>query len=159
MIYRCFYLSVFVLLFFMSTAGSSEPAPDFSFKNGNETIRLSALKGRVVYLDFWASWCTPCRKSFPWMNEMQHQYGERGLSIIAINLDQNRDDAKAFLDKVPAKFKIIYDPNGKVAELYAVKAMPTSFLIDQKGNLVFKKAGFKIKEKAELEDKIKTLLN
>lgn len=158
---RFFHLPVSILflpLLFISSA-ISETAPDFSFKSGNETLRLSSLKGRVVYLDFWASWCTPCRKSFPWMNEMQQQYGQHGLSVITINLDQNREDAKAFLEKLPANFKIIYDPNGKVAELYGVKAMPTSFLIDRQGNLVLTKAGFQIKEKDELEKKIKALLN
>ena len=74
-----------------------------------ETIALAHLRGRVVYVDFWASWCAPCRRSFPWMNEMQQRYADRGLTIVAINVDRRRADADQFLQINTARFAVVYD--------------------------------------------------
>ena len=93
-------------------------APDFAISNAQLPNKLSDLAGQVVYLDFWASWCKPCRKSFPWMNQMQHKYAGKGLQIIAINLDTESSLAMNFLDKVPAQIPIIYDPEGNIASDY-----------------------------------------
>lgn len=98
-------------------------------------IDLSAYKGKVVYLDFWASWCTPCRVSFPWMNDIQETYERRGLIVIGVNVDHDRDLADEFLQSTPASFKIVYDPNGKIASEYNFKDMPTSVLIGRDGKI------------------------
>ncbi len=134
-------------------------APDFSLPGDNKTIKLKDLKGKVVYLDFWASWCDPCRKSFPWMNEMHARYDSKKFVIVAVSLDSKKADATKFLQIVPAKFNIAYDPNGKVAEKYHVKAMPSSYLIDKHGNLVLAHKGYREGDAAEIEEKIRKLIH
>ena len=119
---------------------------------------LKSLNGKVVLVDFWASWCGPCLKSFPWMNELQQKHAGEGLVILAVNLDQERALADAFLNKVPAKFKVEFDPAGNIARQFDVQAMPTSFLIDRKGHVRLRHAGFKDKHRAEREKQIDQLL-
>jgi thiol-disulfide isomerase/thioredoxin len=134
-------------------------APDFAISNDQLPNKLSALTGQVVYLDFWASWCKPCRKSFPWMNQMQQKYAEQGLQIIAINLDTEEALAKAFLDKVPAHIPIIYDPEGKIASDYQLIGMPSSYVIDKKGKIRFSHKGFFTRTEAMYEQELVLLLN
>lgn len=105
-------------------------------------LDLAQYRGKVVYLDFWASWCVPCRKSFPWMNAMQKAYGERGLVVIAVNVDTERRDADRFLFAVPAEFQVLYDPAGALAQRYRLAGMPSAFIIDRDGRLVVHHEGF-----------------
>ncbi|MFV2060726.1 MAG: TlpA family protein disulfide reductase [Gammaproteobacteria bacterium] len=140
------------------TATSAQKAPEFSLKTDSGTITLNDLKGKVVYLDFWASWCVPCRKSFPWMNAMHVKYSSKGLVILAINLDKKPEAVAKFLKQYPAKFKIAYDPSGKSAEAYKVLGMPSSYILDRNGNIVSTHIGFREKDKAELEKKINEVL-
>lgn len=158
----CYLITSFIFLpLLLSTvviADTSEKAPDFSFKIDTGTLTLEALRGKVIYLDFWASWCVPCRKSFPWMNQMHTQYGDQGLFILAVNLDKNPDLVTKFLDKYPAKFEIAYDASGDSAEQYKVIGMPTSYIIDRQGNIVDIHLGFREKDKAALEEKIRSAL-
>ena len=144
--------------FVLPTITSAQKAPGFSLPGQNQTVQLSKYKGKVVYLDFWASWCDPCKRSFPWMNELQTIYGENGFKIIAVNLDESTKDAYEFLNKMPANFDIAFDKIGKTAEAYNLKAMPSSFLIDRNGNLVHKSLGYRAEEKKILEKKIKQLV-
>ena len=94
---------------------------------GGDRLELAQFKGQVVYLDFWASWCAPCRESFPWMNRLQNELGHDGLVVIAVNVDRERADADRFLREHPAHFRIVYDPDGLLAEKFGVRGMPTSF--------------------------------
>ena len=103
---------------------------------------LAQYRGKVVYLDFWASWCKPCRHSFPWMNAMQQKYGADGLVIVAVNLDEQHADAEKFLKETPADFTVIYDPEGKLAEQYGIYGMPSSFVIGRDGQVLQKHQGF-----------------
>src|SRR5450755_2944651 len=96
-------------------------------------LDLATLRGRVVYLDFWASWCGPCRQSFPWMQTLNNTYADQGLSIVAINLDADRADADKFLHQFKPTFDVRFDPEGKLAELNNIKTMPASILIDRHG--------------------------
>lgn len=133
-------------------------AQNFNLRGVTSNVNLGNYRGRVVYLDFWASWCTPCRKSFPWMNAMQQQYGKYGFEVVAINLDQNRELANEFLKQTPANFTVAFDPSGKTAESYSVDVMPSSFLIDRHGELVAIHKGFRKVDSAELEKEIRQLL-
>jgi cytochrome c biogenesis protein CcmG, thiol:disulfide interchange protein DsbE len=119
---------------------------------------LDAYAGKVVLLDFWASWCAPCLQSFPWMNDLQQDYDEAGLVVLAVNLDQDRTLAEAFLGKTPARFRVEYDPAGTVARQFDVQAMPTSFLIDRQGRIRARHAGFKEKHREGREQEIAKLL-
>jgi thiol-disulfide isomerase/thioredoxin len=112
---------------------------------------LQPVEGRVIWVDFWASWCVPCRRSFPWLNAMHRKYGADGLQIIAVNLDKDRALADAFLAEVPAEFALRFDPAGALAKQYGVQAMPSSFLIDADGNVLATHAGFRTADAAEYE--------
>tara|TARA_R110001583_G_scaffold31209_1_gene107017 strand:+ start:313 stop:801 length:489 start_codon:yes stop_codon:yes gene_type:complete len=103
---------------------------------------LEQHQGKVVYLDFWASWCGPCRKSFPWMNEMQQKYREQGFVIISINLDADIALAKGFLLENSANFSVIFDPKGAIAQNFNIKGMPSSLLIDRQGQIQQAHSGF-----------------
>jgi thiol-disulfide isomerase/thioredoxin len=138
---------------------AGQPAPDVELPAALEAPpRLSALKGKLVYLDFWASWCGPCRQSFPWMNEMQAKYGARGLQVVAINLDAKRADADAFLAQVPARFGLAFDAAGQSAKRFGVKGMPTSVLIGRHGEALRVHQGFREDERKTLEDAIAAAL-
>lgn len=139
-------------------AAAGKPAPEFTLPLKNGSITLSQYKGKVVYLDFWASWCIPCRKSFPWMNSMEQKYSNKGLKIITINLDKKEKAVEKFLKRYPAKFAVAYDPAGKTAEAYDVKGMPSSYLIDRNGNIIYTHIGFRASNKNKLEAKIKAAL-
>ena len=105
-------------------------------------LDLSPYKGKVVYLDFWASWCAPCRQSFPWMADAQWTFRQRGVVVIAVNVDHDRSAADRFLQEHPAEFKIIYDPSGQIASQYKVKGMPMSFVIGRDGKIRSSHIGF-----------------
>jgi len=109
---------------------------------GAADLDLSAYKGKVVYLDFWASWCNPCRQSFPWMNELQQRYGAEGLVVLAVNVDHDRQDAEDFLRNYDPSFKVVYDPAGAIAQQYNLKDMPTSVLIGRDGKIHYVHNGF-----------------
>ncbi|NVK38084.1 MAG: TlpA family protein disulfide reductase [Gammaproteobacteria bacterium] len=117
---------------------------------------LNQYKNKVVYLDFWASWCGPCRKSFPWINEIQEKYKDKGLVVIGVNLDTDLDQAKEFLKNVPANFRLFSDPDGKLAEKYKLIGMPSSFVLDGKGQVRHRHVGFK---KSNIEDYEKSIVS
>lgn len=122
-----------------------------------EPLDLARHSGKVVLVDFWASWCEPCRHSFPWLNEMQARYGDR-LVVIGVNVDRERADADRFLSQVPAHFQVIYDPNGELASRYEVMGMPSSYLFDTSGMLVDQHIGFRTSLRAEREAQLRELL-
>jgi len=135
------------------------PAPHFSLPNAKgDVVSLDKLRGKVVYVDFWASWCAPCRRSFPFMNEMQQKYGAKGLTIIGINVDKRRPDADKFLGLIPAQFAIVFDDTGATPAAYAAKAMPSSYLIDTRGNVTYIERGFLDESKGHIEERVKALL-
>lgn len=133
-------------------------APDFELQTRNGTIQLSSLQGKVVYVDFWASWCRPCKTSFPWMIEMKEKFSDMNFEIIAINLDTNKTLADEFIDSQKINFPVAFDPQAQTAEIYGVEGMPSSFLIDPQGNLRLRYTGFWNKSKNEKEKIIHDLL-
>jgi len=152
-------LTVFAIYgFFGSSYAFSAPAPDFKLEGKQKQVKLSDYRGQIVYLDFWASWCQPCRKSFTWMNKMQSLYGKEGFKVIAINLDESRQKADKFLEQIPANFDIAFDPRGNTAKTYNVKAMPSSYLIDKHGNVIHANLGFRGNDEEKLELKIRDLI-
>ena len=136
-----------------------QTAPDFDLAGSLAAVKLSDYKGKTVYLDFWASWCGPCKQSFPWMNEMQSRYGAKGFRVVGVNVDQKTDDAKAFLKDTPARFDVAFDQSGKTPKTYAIKGMPTSVLIGPDGKVISVHSGFKPEQRAELETQIQQALS
>ena len=121
-------------------------------------LDLSPLHGRVVYLDFWASWCAPCRQSFPWMSSMQQSYGAQGLSVLAIDVDHDRGDAERFLKEFHPGFEVRFDPEGNWAQQYKIGGMPTSLIIDRRGVVRFTHVGFWPADGAVAAHEIRELL-
>lgn len=139
--------------------GVGDQAANFELPGLDHTaVKLSDSKGKLVYLDFWASWCGSCRQSFPWMNELAKKYSGQGLQIIAVNLDTKDEDARKFLVDTPANFTIAFDPKGTTPRQYDVKGMPTSALIGKDGRIVFKHVGFNHNSKDEMEKAIQSAL-
>lgn len=121
---------------------------------GDSTI----VQGNVVYVDFWASWCIPCRLSFPWMENLLGKYGERGLQIVAIDVDRDRAAADKFLKDNHASLPVVYDPAGKLAKLFDLQVMPTSFVYGRDGILRVRKEGFNPEENESVEALIRKLI-
>ncbi|WP_417516274.1 TlpA family protein disulfide reductase [Marinobacter sp.] len=146
------------LLTMPAIAVDTGAAPDVKLPTRDGRISLSELRGKVVLLDFWASWCGPCRQSFPWMNEMQARYESQGFEVVAVNVDQNPEAAAAFLSEVPATFTVAFDPEGKTPEAYEVMGMPSAYLIDRNGHIHSQHIGFHNGQKETYEASIRSLL-
>ena len=127
---------------------AGKPLPDLGLAEVQKTM------GQYIYIDYWASWCGPCRQSFPWMNALQVKLGPKGLKVVAVNVDAKRADADKFLTHTPAQFTIAFDPQGESAKKLAIKTMPTSMLVNPEGKVLFVHSGFRAKEKEPLEAKI-----
>lgn len=143
--------SFLFLLCFSTFASETAPTPP-------QALNLAQYQGKVVLLDFWASWCGPCRQSFPWLNQMQQKYRDQGLVIIAINEDEERADAMQFLQKYPAQFSLVFDPQGELASHYQLQGMPTSIFLDRAGQIRFSHAGFFTAKTTDYEHEIQQLL-
>jgi thiol-disulfide isomerase/thioredoxin len=121
--------------------------------------KLPDLNGKVVLVDFWASWCAPCKESFPTMNDLQKRYGPQGFIIIGINVDENNSDMVDFLKKQHAEFTVVRDAAQKFVDKVGISTMPTSFLIDTSGKVRFSHSGFRGDEtKKNYEQEIESLL-
>jgi cytochrome c biogenesis protein CcmG, thiol:disulfide interchange protein DsbE len=157
-----FALSAVILLVLAVSAAvatdESKAAAGFCLPGLAEDICLDSLKGRVVYLDFWASWCKPCADSFPWMINLQHEFADAGLIVLAINLDKKKKKALKFLEGVDPILKIAFDPKGITPDLYQVQAMPSSYLLDRNGRLRYSHKGFSTESAGLLRSKVKELL-
>jgi thiol-disulfide isomerase/thioredoxin len=121
-------------------------------------LDLSRYRGKIVLVDFWASWCTPCRHSFPWLDSLQQRYEDQGLVVLGVNVDRERTEAERFLRDTPVQFPILYDPEGRLAAKYELLGMPSSFVFGPDGKLLTTHVGFKTGERDEREREIVRLL-
>ncbi len=126
--------------------------------DGKPAYDLQELKGKVVYMDFWASWCPPCVQSFPFLNELDRELKDKGLHVVGINLDEKVADAQEFLTKHPADFSIVADISKQCAKGLEVMAMPTSYVIDRKGMIRHVHQGFRPGETEKLRALITQLV-
>ena len=122
------------------------------------SLDLSDYRGKVVIVDFWASWCVPCRQSFPWLNAMNDEYGDDGLVILGVNTDVDAAEAALFLEEFPATFEIVYDPEGELARNFEVVAMPSSYVYARDGELDTQHLGFLRSRRDEYEAVIQRLI-
>lgn len=144
----------FVCLSSIALAATPDPARD----EIDSIVDLKSHRGEVVLLDFWASWCVPCRRSFPWMDSMVRKYRKDGLRVIAVNVDEQRAAAEDFLAGTDYDIEIAYDPGAILAEAWDLEAMPSSILFDRDGNAVFRHEGFSPSKAEEYEEHLIQLL-
>lgn len=156
---RIVFIAIMVLLVSSSCtkgkkqAMKGDEAPDFTLSdlNGSD-VRLSDLRGKVVLIEFWATWCPPCRESIPAMNEIYKRYNEKGLVILGISVDKGQnvaEDLRAFVREYSILYPVLIDSKN-INNLYGVYSIPTTFLIDKDGKVILKNIGFS----PELEDKL-----
>jgi thiol-disulfide isomerase/thioredoxin len=138
--------------------GIGQGAPEFELPGTGGMVKLSDLRGKVVYVDFWASWCGPCKQSFPWLNEMHARYGAQGFEVVGVNVDTRRSDANQFLAQVPARFTLAFDARGETPGRYAAKGMPSSYLVGRDGTIVAMHVGFRVEDKGRIESEIRRAL-
>lgn len=146
----------------VSTAAMAEvsgTAPDFTLKSrSGDNLRLEDLRGEVIMLNFWASWCGPCRQEMPHMDAIEKEFRDYGFRVLAVNVDQHRDDAEQFLESVPVDFAILWDHNSTVSERYDVQAMPTTVMIDRDGKARYIHHGYQPGYEDDYREQIRELI-
>lgn len=137
----------------------SPPAPEFKLANraGGE-LALSGLKGQIVMINFWASWCGPCKQEMPLLEDIQKKYGKLGFTLIGVNVEPDSKAANAVLEKIPVSFPVVYDTDSKVSKAYDVSGMPASVFIDRKGQVRMLHRGYKPGDENEYMNQIRTLI-
>ena len=139
--------------------GEGTLAPEIGLKDvSGRPVSIASLKGKVVLVDFWASWCTPCREELPVLESLYKKYRSRGFEVVGVNLDQRADNVHRFLGAVPLSFRVVHDGGGAVATRYSPAKMPSSFLIDRRGIIRHVHAGFRRTDGPALEQQIAALL-
>ena len=144
-----------------STAGAAgnSPAPEFALQSrAGSTVDLAQFKGQVVMINFWASWCVPCRKEMPLLETMYKKYKPLGFTLLSVNVEPEQKDAENFLKDTPVSFPVLFDPKSKVSGLYNVQGMPTTVFIDKKGTVRLMHVSYQTGDENLYMDQIRTLL-
>ena len=157
------FFGIITVLFFLRVSLASDlprPAPqcELTSLSNSQTINLQQFKGKVVYVDFWASWCGPCATSFPFMNNLSRDLKAQGLEVIGVNLDENLEESRQFLEQQPADFIIASDSEQHCAKQFELKAMPSSYLIERNGFIRHVNIGFRPGEALEFRALAEKLL-
>jgi thiol-disulfide isomerase/thioredoxin len=153
-------LTLAIFTFAANATEVSQTAPQFTLPNlkTQAPTPLKQFADKVVYLDFWASWCAPCKKSFPALNALHQKLKTQGFEVLAVNLDEDKALAEKFLQDVPVDFTVLHDAKGEWSDQYVVETMPTSFIIDKNGVVQKIHHGFVSDDIKEIEAKITELL-
>ena len=155
--FRNFIFSACLLLGF---AVNAEPAPDFTLaSNKDQNIKLSEQLGNVVMINFWATWCGPCRKEMPELEKLYQRYQDAGFMMLGVNVETDRAAAEQFIAKNPVSFPILFDLESTASKAYDVKAMPTTVLVDRDGNIREVYKGYKAGAEKKYRDDIRALLS
>ncbi|MGQ0835813.1 MAG: TlpA disulfide reductase family protein [Gammaproteobacteria bacterium] len=157
---RVIVASLIVALPALAASGSSGPAPAFKLAaRGGKQIGLSDFKGQVVMLNFWATWCGPCRQEMPLLESIHKKYSKMGFTLIGVNVEPDSKAAEAWLRKQPpVTFPIVYDTDSKVSKLYKVAGMPSSVIVDRKGNVRVLHKGYKPGDENQYLNHIRSLI-
>jgi peroxiredoxin len=141
-------------------AGTDDgPAPDFALKSqSGENLRLSEFQGEVVMINFWASWCGPCRQEMPLLDELYTQYQPLGFTILGVNVEEDSSKAKQLLKESPVNFPILFDNKSEVSKLYKVVAMPSTVLVDRDGNVRYLHQGYKPGYEESYQQQVRALI-
>ncbi|HKE94377.1 MAG TPA: TlpA disulfide reductase family protein [Povalibacter sp.] len=138
---------------------SSSLAPSFTLPSrSGDMVSLDKLKGQVVMLNFWASWCGPCRQEMPLLDQMHKRYSSLGFTLIGVNVESNTQDAEKWLQQTPVTFPVLFDKENRISKLYDVNAMPSTVFIDRKGNVRALHRGYKPGDESEYLNQIRALL-
>jgi peroxiredoxin len=149
-------LAVTLPAFAIST---SAPAPQFSLAaRGGKTINLAQYKGQVVMINFWATWCAPCRKEMPILESIYKKYNKMGFTLIGVNVEPDAKPAEDWLKATPVSFPILFDTKSEVSKMYGVSGMPTTVIVDRKGNVRFVHVAYKPGDENEYQDSIRKLV-
>lgn len=153
-------LAVVAFVFCSSAVFAADTAPDFTLKSSTgENVRLAEQRGQVVMLNFWASWCGPCRQEMPLLDGISKKYGKMGFVLYGINVDQDTSDAKNVLQKINVNYSVLFDPESKLSDLYKVDAMPTSVFIDKSGKVRYVNRGYSAGDEEKYIKQIKELIS
>jgi thiol-disulfide isomerase/thioredoxin len=148
-----------VILGSAANASADQAAPTFSLPaRGGATIDLAQFKGQVVMINFWASWCVPCRQEMPLLDSIYKKYKPLGFTLLSVNVEPEQKDAESFLKQTPVSFPVVFDAKSKVSSLYNVQGMPTTVFIDRKGNVRMMHVSYKTGDENLYMDQIRTLL-
>ncbi|SHF23528.1 Thiol-disulfide isomerase or thioredoxin [Microbulbifer donghaiensis] len=152
-------LAALALIVSAHLASAAEPSADFTLaSNKGDNLRLAEQRGDVIMLNFWASWCGPCRKEMPLLDELNARYAAAGFQVWGVNVDAERADAEKMLGKIPVDFPILFDSAGNVSKLYGIDAMPSSVFIDRDGNVRQIHRGYRDGDEAAYKKIIKELI-
>jgi len=148
-----------VLLAGITARADPGVAPDFALQSRDGgTVSLAQLRGQVVMINFWATWCGPCREEMPHLEALHQRYAALGFTLLGVNVEENSEDAKEWLEETPVSFSILFDPENYVSELYDVVAMPSTVLVDRQGNLRFSHHGYQPGYENEYQTQIRALI-
>jgi peroxiredoxin len=139
------------------SVGSRAPALEGKDQAGN-ALSLKKLSGKVVLVDFWATWCAPCEKELPVLEKLYKRYQKDGLVIVGVSVDKDASKISRFLRRMGLSFPVVHDQDGSIADRYQPEKMPSSYLVDRKGMVTFVQKGFRESDEAELEARIKSAL-
>jgi peroxiredoxin len=140
-------------------AAVSGPAPNFTLKSlSGKNLKLSEMSGNVVLINFWASWCGPCRQEMPLLNDLHNKYEPLGFTVLGVNVEEQSDNARGFINDYPVDFPILLDNQNQVSQMYKVIAMPTTVVVDRDGNMRFLHKGYKPGDEKQYRDMVKTLI-
>jgi peroxiredoxin len=158
---RLLVAALAALLLAQAPKAADKPAPSFAIKTlDGKTVRLADTKGRIVLVDFWATWCAPCKVSFPALDALATSLKDRGVEVLAVSVDANRKNLNEFIAAQPIKtMRILLDPDMTAADAFEVAALPTSFIIDRQGRIRFTHAGYGPEAVERFGAEIRTLLD
>ena len=160
-------MSKFLLILLMSmwivapanAASIQGKAPNFTLKsNTGKNVKLSELRGQVILLNFWASWCGPCRQEMPLLEKLHKRYSALGFTVLGVNVEEDPRKAKTLLKDISVSFPILFDTSNKVSKEYNVSAMPSTVMIDRDGNMRYLHKGYKPGDEAQYKKWVKQLI-
>lgn len=144
----------------LSAAETSKgPAPDFTLKShSGANLKLSELRGEVVMINFWASWCGPCRQEMPVLEELYTRYQPLGFTVLGVNIEEDPGEAKELLEELQVSFPVVFDTSNEVSRLYQVAAMPSTVLVDRDGNMRYLHKGYQPGLEQQYQEQIRILV-